>query len=139
MVRLTHTEYQRPPQTYQESLTQEQIKEKLQDHTKVESIVDVPLNTPLKYFTYKTNPETNAQERVFRVGGRLINKNNADKYVVLSNGSHTWSVSTSTSTFFRPLTVAEVRDRYEKQVKHLKKNIRDLEVQLGGAKQQKNS
>ena len=132
MTRLTQTEYTRPPRTYQDSLTQEQIKEKLQDHTKVDSISEVPLNTPLRYFTYRANPETKTQERVFRLGGRLINKNHADKYVVLSNGTHSWSVNTATSTFFRPLTVSEVHDRYEKQVNHMRKKIASLETQLGG-------
>lgn len=132
MVRLSNTEYMRPEKTYQENLSTEQIREKLQDYTKVDKISDVPLNTQLRYFVIRKNPQTNATERLFRLGGRLLNKNNADKYVVLTNGSHTWSVNTETSTFFRPLTVAEVHDRYEKQVTMLKKKVSQLEKQLGG-------
>lgn len=130
MVRLTNTQYTRPPQTYQESLSSEQIKEKLLDYTKVDNISEVPLNTQLRYFVYRTNPDTHVSERVFRLGGRLINKNNCDKYVVLSNGSHSWSVNVDTSTFFRPLTVREVHERYEKQIEQLKAKISKLETLL---------
>lgn len=132
MVRLGNTDYQRPTTTYQESLTDEAIKEKLQGFTKVEDISTVPLQTNLRYFVYKTDSASGKTERLFRVGGRLLNKDNYQQYIVLTNGRQSWSVNTETAVFFRQLTVQEVTDKYETKIRDLKKTIQNLQRQLGG-------
>jgi hypothetical protein len=130
MVRLTNTQYNRPPTTYQEGLTPEQVKEKLQDHERVEDISTIPLHTDLRYFAYKKDPTTGTTERLFRVGGKLINKDNHNKYVVLSNGKQSWSVNTETSVFFRRLTVEEVHEKYAQKIEKLQATIRHLQKKL---------
>lgn len=120
------TRYKRPDKTYQETLTENDIKDKLRDYAKVDDLTTVPLQTHLRYFVYRENPTTKKTERLFRLGGRLVNKDKCDKYVVLSNGNHSWSVNTSTAVFFRELRVNEVREKYEGIVQHLKDKIERL-------------
>lgn len=133
MVRLggsSDSSYKRPPQTYQESLSTEQIKEKLKDYVKVEDISKVPLHTHIRYFIYQEDPNTRKRSRLFRLGGRLVNKDHHDKYVVLSNGNQSWSVNTTSSVLFRQLKNEEIHDRYEKQVASLKHKVSSLERKL---------
>ena len=49
--RLTKENYARPPETYTERLTKEDIKEKLADYQKVDDISTVPIGTHIRYFT----------------------------------------------------------------------------------------
>lgn len=128
--RLADKPYSRPPQTYQDTLTPEQIREKLQDHTKVRELSEVPLHTHLRYFVDKEDPKTKKVERLFRVGGRLIKKDQCDKFVVLSNGKASWSVNTTTATFFRPLTMDEVHQRYKSKIQSLENTINHLKMKL---------
>lgn len=130
MKRLSNTQYNRPPTTYQESLTSEQVKEKLQDFVKMPDVSLIPINSEVRYFSYKDNPETGRQERLFRLGGRLLNKDNHDKYVVLTNGKQTWSVNTQTSVFFRKMTFDEVHEKYESKIKSLEETIRALQRKI---------
>lgn len=129
MVRLGDRPFERPPITFQDKLTDEQIHEMLNDYTSVKDLTAVPLQTHLRYFKYE---ERNGEKkRSFRVGGKLIKKDADGRYVVLSNGQHSWSVTVDSATFFRPLTVGEVKQRYEKKIDALKKTINTL--QGGGA------
>ncbi len=91
--------YQRPKTTYQEKLSAEEIESKLEGYQKVENIAEVPLNTHIRYFTI--NPDGT---QVFRTGGFLHNKQNADTYIMLSNGKNSWSVQVNNSIFFRKLS-----------------------------------
>lgn len=91
--------YTRPKVTYQEQLSAEDIAKKLQGYEKVDYIADVPLNTHLRYFITK-----NDGSQAFRSGGFLKVKNNADVYVVLTNGKDEWSVQTKNTIFFKKMT-----------------------------------
>lgn len=122
--------YKRPEKTYQESLTTDQIKEKLKDYVKVDDLSKVPINSHVRYFIYQEDPQTHKAKRLFRLGGRLIKKDNHDKYVVLSNGKQSWSVNTSNSVFFRQLRTEEVHDKYEDKVNQLKQTIDILQRKL---------
>lgn len=93
--------YKRPAQTKQEMLSYDEIKKLLDNYTKVQNMGDVPLGTHIRYVEYKLNPLTNKLERKFRLGGYLINNKNADKYVVLSNGSLKWSVQVKDTVFYK--------------------------------------
>ena len=133
--RLTKDNYKRPKKTFQESLSTEEIKEKLLDYEKVDDIKTIPLKTHVRYFTYVENPKTNKVEKLFRLGGMLSNKDNVDKYVVLSNGSKSWSVNTHKAIFFKKLTTEEIHNKYisrinelELQVKKLSKKLKDTKT-----------
>lgn len=99
--------YVRPKTTMTEKLTAEEISEKLQGYVKVDDIEDVPINTHLRYFVTKDG------KTEFKLGGFLHRKDNADKYVRLSNGKVSWSVQTATATFYRKLSQTELIEQYE--------------------------
>ena len=73
----------------------------------------------------------------FRLGGRLINKDNADKYIVLASGyppkQLTWSVQVSNSELFYKQKVEDIIDKNEDDVKALKdenKKLKDEKKEL---------
>ena len=92
------TSYKKPKQTFQETLTQDEIDEKLQGYEKVEDPAEIPLNVHVRYFTQKDGTQ------LFRMGGMLIDKQNSDTYVRLSNGKNSWSVQTKDSIFYKKIS-----------------------------------
>lgn len=130
--RLGKDDYERPKKTKQDKLSATEIKEMLEDYIEVEDISKVPLNTHLRYFTEKKNEKTKKTEKVFRMGGFLVNKNNYDKYVILAtapntgvqNSSYkTWSANTQTSKFYRKLSYTEMKEQYEEEIEDLQEQI----------------
>jgi hypothetical protein len=118
--------YQRPKKTYQDKLSPEEIEEKLEEYIKVDDITKVPLNSHLRYFTL--NKKTNKKE--FRLGGFLTNRDQPDKYVILSNGTISWSVQIENSIFFKKLTVKELKGEYEEKIESLEKENAKLKKAL---------
>lgn len=114
--------YKRPKVTYQEKLSGDEIAEKLQGYEKVDNIADVPLNTHIRYF--KKQPDGT---QVFRTGGFLHNKQNADVYVMLSNGKSIWSVQVKDTIFFKKLShndeIAALHTLYKKKLDAKDKKI----------------
>jgi hypothetical protein len=108
--------YKRPKKTHQEQLTADEIAEKLQGYERVDDISEVPINTHVRYFITDENGE-----QTFRLGGFLQNKNNADKYVYLSNGKVSWVVQVANTIFFRKMSHQEEIDgltiQYKKKLK----------------------
>jgi len=111
--------YKRPKTTFQETLSKEEIEEKLKDYIKVEDINKVPLNTHIRYF--QVDEKTN--DKVFRLGGFLINKDNSDKYIVLGNGSQSWSVQISNSILYKKKSVDDMKLEYDEIIKNMQKKI----------------
>lgn len=108
--------YKRPKVTYQEQLTADEIAEKLQGYQRVDDISEVPLNTHIRYFkTEKDGSQT------FRTGGFLKDKQNSDKYVMLTNGKQVWSVQVEGTIFFRKMThkeeITAIHNLYKKKLK----------------------
>lgn len=97
--------YKRPRNTYQEKLSAAEIAEKLEGYVKVDDIMEVPLNTHLRYF--RTLPD-GSQE--FRLGGFLFRKDADGVYVMLSNGKNIWSVQTDGTVFYRKMSHKEEID-----------------------------
>lgn len=104
--------YKRPKTTYQEQLTAEEIEQKLQGYEQVDDIAEVPLNTHLRYFVVQPDGS-----QVFRTGGFLHNKNNADTYVMLSNGKNIWSVQVANAIFFQKLSQKKEIEKLHKLYK----------------------
>ena len=121
--------YQRPKKTVQDKLTATEIKEKLEDYIEVDDISNVPLNTHIRYFS-KIKQKSGKTKKVFRLGGFLKNKNNAEKFVILTNGSASWSVQVKSSIFFRKMTISEIKEQYEDEIEDLHKKIRKLKLQV---------
>ena len=116
------TSYNRPKKTYQEKLSPKEIKEKLLEYVQVDDITTVPLNTHVRYFSF--NPKTG--EKLFRLGGFLTRKELDDPYVILSNGSSSWSVQKKTTVFFKKMTIKDLRAEYEDEIKRLTKENKKL-------------
>lgn len=120
------TSYQRPKKTYQDKLTPDEIEEKLEEYVKIEDINKVPLNSHIRYFTL--NDKTGKKE--FRLGGFLSNRDQSDKYVILSNGTISWSVQTLNSIFFKKMTIKELKQEYEEKIEQLETENNKLKKAL---------
>jgi hypothetical protein len=126
MIKITNTtNYIRPKTTLQEKLTSDEIEQKLEDYTEVDNINKIPINSHLRYYTLKRDDKGN-MSKVFRLGGNLINKDNSDKYIILSNGKVSWSVQTKNTIFYRKMKINEIKDEYETIIEELKDEIMKL-------------
>tara|TARA_B100000902_G_scaffold396420_1_gene457365 strand:+ start:3695 stop:4162 length:468 start_codon:yes stop_codon:yes gene_type:complete len=139
MSRLGDDSYKRPKKTLTDKLSAEEIKEKLEDYIEVEDISKVPLNTHIRYFTEKEDKDKKKKIKVFRLGGFLVNKNNYDKYVILSNvpdtgvinaNKKTWSVNTKTSIFYRKQNLDEIKEQYQDELDELYDEVDNLKKQI---------
>ena len=139
MSRLGNDGYKRPKKTLTDKLSAEEIKNKLEDYIEVEKISDVQLNSHLRYFTEKYDEKKKKITKVFRLGGFLINKNNYEKYVILSNvpdtgvinnNKKTWSVNTQKSIFYRKQTIDEIKEDYKDELEELYDEIDNLKKQI---------
>ena len=96
--------------TYQSKLTDADIEEKLKLYKKIDSIEEIPklpLNTHIRYFSVTKDP-SGKKIKQFRLGGFLDNKDNYDKYIILTNKSISWSVNTQTCILYRKLKDDEI-------------------------------
>ncbi len=105
--------YSRPEKTYQESLSNQEIKEKLKDYKKISDIKTISIGNHIRYFT--TNLKT--KEKYFRMGGSLNKIDPEGRYIILSNGKLNWSVQILNSTFFQKMNDDEIRDELKKEIK----------------------
>jgi hypothetical protein len=112
--------YKRPETTFQDTLSKEEIEEKLKDYIKVDDINKVALNTHIRYFVV----DENTKEKSFRLGGFLMNKDKSDKYIVLKNGSQSWSVQVANSIFYKKKNVDDVKAEYESMIQLLENKIK---------------
>ena len=139
MSRLGNDGYKRPKKTFTDKLSAEEIKDKLEDYVEVEDIGKVPLNSHMRYFTEKYDEKKKKNIKVFRLGGFLVNKNNYDKYVILSNvpdtgvinnNKKTWSVNTQKSIFYRKQTIDEIKEDYKDELEELYDEVDNLKKQI---------
>jgi len=132
--RLGNDNYNRPKKTLQEKLTKEEIAEKLIGYTEVKDLnelKEIPLGTELRYFVFEKTNKTVTKK--FRLGGKLINKNNADKYIVLATGlppnQRTWSVQVKDSEIWKKLNVEDVINNQSEKINDVKeKYIKEIEL-----------
>ena len=133
-IRLNKDGYVKKNETYQETLKEEDIIKLLEDYKEIdnEDIGKIPLNTHLRYFVLKDTQ--NGQQKLFRMGGILSNKDNCDDYIILSNGKNSWSVQTKKSIIYRKMTLDEIKEelnniildkdniikKYKKEIKRLR-------------------
>ena len=116
----------------QAKMSPDDIKEKLKDYITVKNIYKTPLKTHVRYFTIDKKTGKN----VFRMGGFLNKVNDEKEYVILTNGKITWSVQVNNSQFWRKLSLEEIRQEYEEEIKILKKNNKILKEKLKKIKNQ---
>lgn len=99
--------YERPEKTYQDNLSNQDIKDKLKDYKKVIDIKTVSIGTHIRYFAQKN----------FRLGGTLNKVDPEGRFIVLGNGSLSWSVQIPTSIFYQKMTESEYKDELKKELK----------------------
>jgi hypothetical protein len=111
--------WERPSKTETDSINEDEskIQEKLENYVEVENIDFVSTNTHVRYRVF----DTRVASYRFRLGGLLAMKHT--DYVVLSNGSLTWSVPKKTehldakypTRFYRVLTPYEMQQKKAEQ------------------------
>lgn len=135
--RLGRTTYMRPEKTYTDTLTKQDIKEKLINYVKVDDPLHIPLGAHVRYLTKHDG------EWKFRLGGQLT-KYDARGYVVCSNGQVSWSVQIKDTIFYRKMSEEEITKKYldllkekddkideqDKMIALMAKEIKDLRKQL---------
>lgn len=136
------TGYIRPKKTLQDTMSKEEIKEKLQGYKKVTDITNIVIGTHLRYFTRGKD-----KKEVFRLGGFLTKFGEDYKYVVLSNGQLSWSVQLNgTNEFwakmnpkeFKEKIETEAEERAEEKYKEVIEKTEDAEKYKDKYKQLKN-
>lgn len=104
------TQYSKTKKSYQDSLSPDEIKKKLEEYKQVDNVMKLSLNTHLRYFTI--NPKTN--EKQFRLGGFLTKIE--PEYVILSNGNLSWSVQLKNTIFFEKMSFGDLKEEIVKKV-----------------------
>jgi hypothetical protein len=130
--------YQKQKKSYQENLSPDEIKKKLEEYSQIDYIDDVPLNSHIRYFT--VNLKTG--KKLFRLGGFLTKIE--DDYVILSNGQLSWSVQKKNTVFFRKMAFQDLKNElknkikksYETEIKKLKEEVKKLKETLKKVKKE---
>ena len=131
---------QKSNNSYQDNLSPDEIKEKLEEYKRVDDITTVGLNSHLRYFIVN---EKNGDKQ-FRLGGFLTKIDKDKGYVVLSNGQLSWSVQIKNSIFFKKMTFQELKKElvedvgkiYMEEIKKLKDENKKLKETLKEIKNQ---
>ena len=128
--RLGNDNYKKPKQTYQDKLTKEEQEEMLigyKEIADIEQLKTLQIGTEIRYFSFIKDLKTNKVEKKFRMGGRLINKDNADKYLVLATGippnQKSWTVQVKDAEIYYKLKVEDVIEKQGAVVKEATKEI----------------
>ncbi len=127
------TNYKKVGKTFQESLSPNEIKEKLENYKRVDDIDNIALNTHIRYFTN----DKKTGKKHFRLGG-FLTKLDKD-YIVLSNGQLSWSVQKNSSIFFAKISnniSPKEIEKYDEKIQSLIEENKRLKDTL---KQVKNS
>jgi len=126
--RLGNDNYKKPKQTYQDKLTKEEQEEMLigyKEISDIEELKKLQLGTDIRYFSFIKDLKTNKIEKKFRMGGRLINKDNADKYLVLATGTppnqKSWTVQVKDAEIYYKLKVEDVIEKQGEVIKEATK------------------
>jgi len=121
--KIARTNYQRPVQTYQENLTKQQIKEQLKDYKEVIDITMLSIGCHVRYFS----TDLKTKKKLFRLGG-VINKIDPEyRFIILTNGTVSWSVQIANTTFWKKLTELEYKEELKEEIR---KEIMTEEVDI---------
>jgi hypothetical protein len=98
--------------TFQETLTNEQIKQYLNDYNQVEDINKIGISTHLRYFTI----DSKTNKKLFRLGGFLNKFGHNGEYLILSNGDLSWSVQIKNTIFYKKMTDQELKEEIKQEI-----------------------
>lgn len=128
--------YSRPKLTKTDKINNEESREKLKkalsNYLKIdkEQLEKLPVGSHVRYFSY--DPKTGT--RKFRLGGFIHKKEGFPKYLILSNGSITWSVQVKNTIFFRKMKAEEIQAEYEEEIQAKDNKIFKLKKQVSALK-----
>jgi hypothetical protein len=105
--------YKRPEKTYQDTLSNQEIKEKLKEYKKCTDIRAVSIGTHIRYFS----TDSSTKQKVFRLGGTLNKIDPEGRFVVLGNGKLSWSVQIIGTQFWQKLSELEFKEELKKEIK----------------------
>lgn len=140
--------------SYQSTLTEEEIAKKLVDYVRVktEDVYKIPIGTHIRYFSV----DKKTGKRQFRLGGVINKFDQEKKFLVCSNGTFSWSVQIPLSIIYKKLTPSELKEvvkhetlekvkvdkneivKLMEENKELKKMIKQIKSATIDAKNQKN-
>ena len=129
--RLTNDTYVRPKKTFQDTLTKEDIEEKLKDYKKVEDITKVLIGSHIRYFLN----DLKTKKPMFRLGGFLTKFGEDYKYLVLSNRENSWSVQLNgNNEFWVKINSKEMQEQIQTELEEVigdkyKKKYEDMKNQ----------
>jgi|APSaa5957512622_1039677.scaffolds.fasta_scaffold30643_1 hypothetical protein len=126
--RLTDDNYVRPTKTNQDMMTQDEIEALLIDYEPVDDVNSVALNSHLRYYT--TTIIAKKKVKKFRRGGILTKNDPKEPYIILSNGTKSWSVQKKTSLFFRKKSFDEIKGEYIAEIDSLKADLSKAEKMI---------
>lgn len=110
--------YIKPPKTFTENLTKDEIKQLLIDYKQCD-IHKIPRGAKVRYFI-KTI-ENKKPVMKFRLGGIIFNNEHIDSegYVILSNGKISWSVQVKNAIFYCEKNNDDIIEEYEDYIEQL--------------------
>jgi hypothetical protein len=115
------SQYTKSKKSYQESLSPDEIKQKLEEYKQVDDIKTVSLNTHVRYFTINTK----TGEKQFRLGGFITKIE--DEYIILANNNLSWSVQIKNSIFFVKMSFSDLKEEIVKKIsKKFDKELSEL-------------
>ena len=123
--------YQRPIKTVQDSLTADDIKDKLKGYKKVSDITKIIIGSHMRYFT----KDPKKKKDVFRLGGFLSKFGEDYKYLVLQNGNFSWSVQLNgTNELWVKMNPKDMQEQIQTEIEEIvndkyKKKYEDMKNQ----------
>ena len=111
--KITRTSYQKPAQTYQDKLTRQQIKEQLKDYKEINDITMLSIGCHVRYFSI--DPAT--KKKLFRLGGTVNKIDPEYRFIILSNGTLSWSVQIPNTVFWKKLTESEYKAELKEEIR----------------------
>ena len=104
--------YIKPKITISDSLSKDDIQQKLLDYEKIDisKVGNIEKGTHIRYFKIIDG------EYKYCPGGILI-INKSPEYIVLGNGNKKWSVQLNSSIIFQQLTIKRIKEEYEEIIK----------------------
>jgi chaperonin cofactor prefoldin len=126
------TNYKKEGKSLQQTLSPNEIKEKLEEYVQTDNIDEVALNSHIRYFSI----DKKTGKKQFRLGG-FLTKIDKD-YVVLSNGRLSWSVQKNNTVFFKKMSyndlkeelIEKISNKFEKKINTLEKENQALKTTL---------
>jgi len=122
LTRISEDNYDKGLNTVQENLTVDDINILLEEYNEVNEITELKPGIHIRYFTIIKNKKS--EQKLFRMGGTIIKVDYDKKYIVLTNGTISWSVQINANNIlYRKMTSQEIKDFYENML-----NDADLEL-----------